>query len=166
MTEIFRKNSLKILSIIASLSLFFTPLLFSTEISNSARELSLKDSINISFLNNKTIQIQEEGLDIAKAGILGAKSAFWPKLSATYGYTLNGADLDFRQLALQGGGSKKDPGIFTGYLNDNRVGLSVDESVYNGGADIAVLKESRLDLKVQEETLRARKLDVAFEAKR
>ena len=119
MTETFRKNNLNILSILVALSLFTCPLLFSSEITNSARELSLKDSISISFLNNKTIQIQEESLDIAKAGILGAKGAFWPKLSATYGYTLNGASFDLRQIAIIGG-SKKDPGVFTGYTKDRK----------------------------------------------
>ena len=130
----------------------------------SARELSLKESIDIAFLNNKAIQIQEEELDVSRAGILGAKSAFWPKLSAKYGYTDNGASFTVNQAVAQN--SKKDIGTFTGYTNDNRVGLAVNETVYNGGADIAVLKESRLGLKVQEETLRARKLDVAFETKR
>jgi len=132
---------------------------------NTGRELSLKDAITIAFLTNKAIQIQAEEIDIAKAGILGAKSAFWPKLSANYGYTDNGAAFDLRKLAIQGG-SKKDTGIFTGYTNDNKIGISVTDTLYNGGADIATLRESQLGLKVQEETLRARKLDVAFETKR
>ena len=146
-----------------SLSSFALPPASSIEIADSARELSLKDSINTAFLNNKVIQIQEEELDIAKAGILGAKSAFWPKLSAMYGYTYNGFVFN---LGPQAQNAKKDPGIFTGYANDNNIALSLDESVYNGGADITALKESKLGLKVQEETLRARKLDVAFETKR
>ena len=162
MTKIFYKYILIILSCL-SLSLFACISPVSSEIADSARELSLRDSVNIAFLNNKTIQIQEEELDVAKAGILGARSAFWPKLSAAYGYTYNGFAFNLNTLNQA---SKKDIGIFTGYQNDNKVTLSVDESVYNGGADIATLKESQLGLKVQEETLRARKLDVAFETKR
>ncbi len=136
----------------------------SAEIADSARELSLKDSIGIAFLSNKPIQIQEEELSVAKAQILGAKSAFWPKLAATYGYTYNGAAFDIGSAAAKN--SKKDIGTFTGYTNDNKVNVAVTESVYNGGADIAALKEARLGMKVQEETLRARKLDVAFDTKR
>ncbi|MDD5136198.1 MAG: TolC family protein, partial [Candidatus Omnitrophica bacterium] len=143
--------------------LFPAPLLSAEETAGGLRELSLKDSINIAFLNNKAIQIQEEELEYAKAGLLGAKSAFWPKLAAQYDYTYNGYAFNLGAVAA---GAKKDPGIFTGYKNDNKVGLGVTETVYNGGADIASLKESRLGVKVQEETLRARKLDVAFETKR
>ena len=143
--------------------LILTSSLSSAEIESSAKELSLRDSINIAFLNNKDIQIQAEEIDVAKAEILGAKSAFWPKLSTQYGYTNNGFAFNLGGLAVH---SKKDVGIFTGYANDNKIMLSVDETVYNGGADIAALKEARLGLKVQEETLRARKLDVAFDTKR
>jgi outer membrane protein TolC len=162
-----RKKVVKILAIAlvaAILPLSAVILAHSDEISSgSVRELSLKDSINIAFLNNKDIQIQAEELDVAKAGILGAKSAFWPKLSAQYGYTYNGYAFNLGSLPIN---SKKDPGIFTGYANDNKVGLAVNESIYNGGADIATLKESRLNMKAQEEGLRARKLDTAFETKR
>jgi outer membrane protein TolC len=46
------------------------------------------------------------------------------------------------------------------------LGLSANETAFNGGANIANLKQSKLNLKIQEETLRARRLDVEFEAKR
>ena len=164
MTEKSKRHILTISLAFLFLSLFTPPAIFCDEvIINSARELSLKDSINIAFLNNKAIQEQEEELDVAKAGILGAKSAFWPKLSANYGYTYNGFVFNLGQANQA---SKKDVGIFTGYTNDNMLTLMANETVYNGGADISALKESRLGLKVQEETLRARKLDVAFETKR
>jgi outer membrane protein TolC len=61
---------------------------------------------------------------------------------------------------------KKDVGIFTGYKNDNTLGASISQIIYNGGANIANLKQAKLNLKVQEETLRAKKLDIEFEAKR
>ena len=164
MTEKSKRHILTISLAFLFLSLFTPPAIFCDEIIiNSARELSLKDSINIAFLNNKAIQEQEEELDVAKAGILGAKSAFWPKFSANYGYTYNGFVFNLGQANQA---SKKDVGIFTGYTNDNMLTLMANETVYNGGADISALKESRLGLKVQEETLRARKLDVAFETKR
>ncbi len=62
--------------------------------------------------------------------------------------------------------SKKDIGVLTGYKNDNKVGISIDESIYNGGADFANFKQAKLGLRVSEEALRAKKLDVEFETKR
>jgi len=126
--------------------------------------LSLKDAIAIAFLNNKDIQIQEEEIEAAKAKILGAESEFLPKVNVGYGYTYNGASLNLGSLLPKG--FKKDAGIFIGYENDNKLNLSVDESVYNGGANIANFKQSKLGLRVQKELLRAKKLDVEFDTKR
>jgi outer membrane protein TolC len=84
-------------------------------------------------------------------------------VGASYSYTLN----DSVPNLIQGtSGARKDPGVYLGYKNNNLVTLSAKESIYNGGADIASLKQSKLTLKVQEETLRAAKLDVEFETRR
>jgi len=123
---------------------------------------SLKDAVSIAFKNNKDIRIQEEEIEVARANILGAKSAFLPKLNASFGYTHNATVLSLSSATT----SKKDAGVLAGYKNDNKIGVSLDESIYNGGADIANFKQAQLGLKVQEETLRARKLDVEFETKR
>ncbi|MFA6320813.1 MAG: TolC family protein [Candidatus Omnitrophota bacterium] len=165
MTEKLLKHISAISLLCLSLSLFFISIGSCEEITPSSplREFSLKEAIDVAFMSNKDIQIQEEAIGIAKADIVEAKSEFWPKLSAKYGYTYNGYAFNLGSLAA---GSKKDPGIFTGYQNDNQASISVSENVFNGGADIAMLKEARLGLKVQQETLRARKLDVAFETKR
>ncbi|GAF89984.1 unnamed protein product, partial [marine sediment metagenome] len=53
-----------------------------------------------------------------------------------------------------------------GYKNDNRLNVSVNETVYDGGANIANFKQARLQLRYQRESLRAKKLDVMFETKR
>jgi len=128
----------------------------------AAISLTLNDSIRIAFKNNKDIQIQEQELDIAKANILGARSLFLPNVDLSAGYTRNGAVLNFGQLSQ----AKKDMGIFTGYKNDNQVGLTINESIYNGGANIANFNQAKLGLNVSSQTLRAKKLDVEFEAKR
>ena len=65
-----------------------------------------------------------------------------------------------------GANPKKDIRIFTGYKNDNQATVAATESIYNGGANIANYKQSKLGLTVQEETLRAKKLDAEFDAKR
>lgn len=123
---------------------------------------SLKDAVSVAFKNNKDIQIQEKEIEIAKANILGARSAFLPKLNASFGYTHNDAVLSLGSTTT----SKKDAGVLTGYKNSNKIGVSLDESIYNGGADIANFKQAKLGLRVSDEGLRAKKLDVEFETKR
>ncbi len=114
--------------------------------------LTLKDAIITAFKNNKDIQIQEKQIQVAKANILDATSRFLPHLNLDASYTRN--DKVFTES------------IFTGFKNDNQIGLFLNESVYNGGADIANFKQAQLGLKVEDETLFAKKLDVEFEAKR
>lgn len=122
--------------------------------------LSLRDTILTAFKSNIDIQIQEQDLTIARADILGAKSEFLPQLDLNAGYTRNGA------VAATLAQGKKDPGIFTGYKNDNSLGASLSQVIYNGGFNTANLKQARLSFKTAEETLRAKKLDIEFEAKR
>jgi len=126
--------------------------------------MSLKDAIATAFLHNKDIQTQEEEIEAAKANILGAQSEFLPKVNANYSYTHTGTALNFGSFLPKD--VKKDPGIFTGFENDNKLDLSASESIFDGGADIANLKQARLRLKFQKEALRAKKLDVEFETKR
>jgi outer membrane protein len=128
--------------------------------------MSLKDAVNLAFMNNKAIQIQEEELAIARARIMGATSGMLPKANLNAGYTYNGAILRFPQALLQAEGTKKDVNIFSGYENNNSAGMSATETVFDGGATIANIKQAKLGLKVQEETLKAVKLNVEFEAKR
>ncbi|MFA5157126.1 MAG: TolC family protein [Candidatus Omnitrophota bacterium] len=127
--------------------LFCAPLLYAQE-----QPLTLKDAITIAFQGNKDIQIQEQGIAVAKANILDARSRFLPHINLGASYTHN--DKVFAET------------IVTGFHNDNQIGLFINESVYNGGANLANLKQSRINLQVAEETLRAKKLDVEFEAKR
>ncbi|MDD5409465.1 MAG: TolC family protein, partial [Candidatus Omnitrophica bacterium] len=122
--------------------------------------LSLHDTIVAAFENNIDIQIQEEELSVARADILGAKSEFLPQLDLNAGYTRNGA------VASTLSGGKKDAGVFTGYKNDNSLGAGLSQVIYNGGFNTANLNQARLSLKTAEETLRAKKLDIEFEAKR
>ncbi|MBM3250373.1 MAG: TolC family protein [Candidatus Omnitrophica bacterium] len=135
----------------AKVSLIF--LLFTTTLLYAAEEeLTLKKAIIIAFAGNKNIQIQEEGIRVAKANMLEATSKFLPQVSLDASYTYN----------------DKTPtqNIFFGFQNDNLLGLTFSESIYNGGANIANFRQAKINLKVAEETLRAGKMDVEFEAKR
>ena len=124
--------------------------------------LTLEQAVNIAFKNNKDIQIQEQELNAAKAGILDAQSAFLPSVNASAGYTYNTGILTFPQVQT----TKKDIGVFTGYKSDNRAGISVEQNLYSGGANSANLRQAQIKLTIQEETLRARKLSTEFECKR
>jgi len=128
--------------------------------------LSLSEAIKLAFKNNKDIQIQEKEIRAAKSRILGAASRMLPKINLNGSYTRNDAVLasqsDFTDLL----DAKKDIGVFTGYKNDHLLGLSATDEFFNGGGDIAYLKQSRVNLRAQEETLRARKLDAEFNSKR
>lgn len=124
--------------------------------------LSLEDAVKYAFKYNKDIQIREEEVRAAKSGITAATSIFLPHLDTNSGYSYNDAAISLN-LAKQ---PKKDPGIFAGYRNDFQFGLTAQQSIVNGGANIANWKEAKLNLRIQEETLRSQKLDVEFEAKR
>jgi outer membrane protein TolC len=140
------------LTIIISAFLFSYSVFCSEENKETAQGLSLKETILIAFANNKDIQIQEREISVARANILDARSKFLPQINLEGSYTR-------RDKVLS-------QNIFTGYYNDNKVGLLMNQSVYTGGENMANLKTAQLGLKVQEETLRAKKLDVEFDVKR
>ena len=113
---------------------------------------SLKDAVKLAFKNNLNIQIQERETQAKRAGIMQAKSAILPQLNVGAGYTYN-------DKVLQ-------ENIFTGYKNDNLLTATATQVIYDGGANIANIKQSELNLEVQEAILIATKIDVEFETKR
>ena len=123
--------------------------------------LTLQDAIAIAFKNNKEIQIQAKEVDVAQAKLIGVVSEFLPHVNLNAEYTHNGS-----VLPIPGTNIKKDPGVFAGYENDNKVSTTITQTIYNGRANMASLKQAQLGLQALEETLRAAKLDVEFETKR
>lgn len=113
---------------------------------------TLKEAILTAFKNNKDLQMQEREIEAAGANIVDARSVFLPQINLEGSYTHND-----RVMANN---------IFTGYENDNQLGVTFSESVYSGGANMAGYRQAGIGLKTQAETLRAKKLDVEFEAKR
>ena len=134
------------------------------DLSYPIKVLTIKDAIETSLINNKAIQIQEEEVEYAKAGIMDAQGRFLPDLSVNGTYLYNEAVLPASPALSHG--AKKDIGIVTGYQNDYKLGFSAEETIYNGGANFANLKEARIGLKIQRETLLRARLDVEFETKR
>ncbi len=131
----------------------------------SAVGLSLEKTINIAFAQNREIQMQVREVQAARADILGAQSEFLPKLDIGGSYTYTEAVItsDLSSRMPQG---KKAIGSMSGYRNDNLLNITLNESFYKGGAHMANFRQAELRLKTQKETLRAKKLDIEFEAKR
>ncbi len=126
------------------------------------RSLTLKDAIRLAMMNNRSIQIQEEEVAYAKGNVLYSRSLFLPQINAEYTYTFNSAVLYSDSLRDH----RIDTRVFSGFKNDNAGGFAAQETIYNGGANVATLKQANIQLKIQSETLRAAKLEVEFETKR
>jgi len=122
--------------------------------------LSLDQVIKSAYKNNMNIQIQEQEINAAQSDILGATSNLLPQVDVNAGYTHNDA------VAVTGAQGKKDSGIFSGFKNDHSLGLTLNQSIYSGGFNMANLNQAKVNLRVAKETLRAKKLDIEFEAKR
>lgn len=126
--------------------------------------LSLNKTVQLAFINNKEIQIQAQEVEAAKADLLGANSEFLPTVDVDYSYTYNDGSLT--SSLGQIGTGKKDVGVFAGYKNDNILSTTLKETIFRGGSRVANFKQTELRLKAQKEALRAKKLDIEFEAKR
>lgn len=126
--------------------------------------LSLEEAIETAYENNNDIAIEEEQAAVAKAGITKTGSKFLPRILIGAGYTHNDAVLNIPPAMTVG--SKKDVRIFTGYYNENQIGISFTETLFNGGANMALFKQARLRYIAAREKLKARKLEAAFDVKR
>lgn len=125
--------------------------------------LDLNQAVKIAYDNNKVIQEQQEQVDTAKADIMLARSRLIPKLNLDASYKHNNTVMPTSTANIN---AKKDYGIYAGYRNDNQMGLSIKDSVYTGGRNMSLLKQSKIKFTIQEETLRAQKLQVEYELKR
>lgn len=164
MKDLFKKSASYILALFLSFALLSLPS-YCEELPVEKKEalsLSLDDTINMALANNRDIKIQEEEIAFAKANITSAQSNFFPQASIGYGFTYNDAVATTTALPH----NRKDTRIYTGYKSNNQLALSGSQMIYDGGASIASLKEARVRLKIQAETLAARRLDIEFEAKR
>lgn len=126
------------------------------------KSLTLKDAITTAMISNKSVQIQEEEISYAKGNILYAKSLFLPQVNAGFSYQHNETVFDSKAAANH----RKDTRIYQGYVDQNEFQVTAEESIFNGGANIANLAQARLNLRSQLETLRATRLDIEFETKR
>ncbi len=164
MAHLFKRNTFKIVFLAL---IFFIgsigPLYAGIE---EKREFSLSfaDAVSLAFKNNKDILIQESQIKAAKAKILRAQGEFLPKVNVNSGYTHRDSVMNLG--SSQTNNLDKDLGVFVGYEDEKKVGISIEQPIFEGGRNIAALKQAKLKLKVQQENLRALKLAVEFETQR
>ena len=132
------------------------------EVSGRKIPINLTEAISLSYQNNKEIKMEEEEINFSKAGITQARSEFLPKVHLETSYTHNDVVLPTPGLLS----TKKDIGVVAGYKDDNKVGIAADQVIYDGGSNIANFKQAKLSLNSSFQSLRAKKLDVEFEARR
>lgn len=116
------------------------------------KPLTITEVIQIAYKSNKDIQMQEQEVAVAKAKVIAAASIFYPQVNLQASYTRNDSVLA--------------QNIYSGYLNDHLLKLAASQSLYSGGANLANFNQAKLSFDVQNETLRAKKLDIEFDAKR
>jgi len=171
MKESSNKGPLSATALLLSLLLFSTQArcedIILKELKNAPKpqgsySLSLQGTIDLAVKNNRDIQIQQKEVDYARAGIVSAQSNFFPHLNIAYGFMYNDTILYGDSFPNK----RKDTRIYTGYKSNNQITLSGTQMVYDGGASIAGLKQARVELKIQQETLRSMILQTEFEAKR
>jgi outer membrane protein TolC len=126
-------------------------------------QLTLDDALEQALKNNNIILIQEQEAKFAKSGILSAKGNFLPKLNAGASYFKDQTLLSFAESAAASG---KDLSVLAGYKNTKRASFSAIVPIYSSGANSAKLNQAQISLKIQQETLRAKKDQVVFEVKR
>ncbi len=164
MAHLFKRNTLKIVLIVlvcfaGSVTLSYAEIKQEREVS-----LSLEDAVSLAFENNKDILIQESQIRAAKARIQRAQGEFLPEVNINGGYTHRDSVMNLG--SSQTNSLDKDLGVFVGYEDEKRMGISIEQPIFEGGKNIANLKQAKLELKVQEENLRALKLAVEFETQR
>lgn len=161
MGYIFKRYTLTIISLVLFTTLVgVQPSLAGTE-QGEMLSLSLEEAISLAFDNDKNILAQAEEVKAAEAEILSAAGGFLPRVNVEGGYIHRDAVMGLKSSLADD--LDKDLGVFVGYEDEKRVGLSVEQSIFEGGKNIANLKRAKLKLKVEEEVLRLQKNKVEFE---
>lgn len=164
MENLFKRNTRIIIATVFFIIIGFVLFSYADITDKSEGSLSLENAVSLAFENNKDILIQQNEINTIKAKILEAKGEFLPKVNINSGYTHR--DSVMTLSSSQANNSDKDLGTFVGYKDEKRVGIAVEQPIYEGGKNIANLKQANLTLKLQEENLRARQLAVEFETQR
>jgi outer membrane protein len=137
---------------------------FITSSSPLAHPLTLRECIEQALRKNEGMLTAQANFRSAKAGILGAWSAFLPHLSSSFGYTRSGwgprEELSFDPTTLSVI-TQYESGATSNYSMD----LYLSQSIYNGGYNLANLKYQRANRRWYEEMLKFTKASLVWEVK-
>ncbi len=161
---LFKRDTFKIVLMVL-VCLLSNVILLYAEVKKSRRvSLSFKKALQLAFKHNRDIAVQENEIRITEAKLLEAKGKFLPQIDFDSSYIHRDSVMN---LGLsQGKDSDKDLGVFVGYEDEKSVGISVKQPVFEGGSNMANLRQAKLELEMQRERLRALRLSVEFETKR
>ncbi len=161
MESVFRRHTLAI----ASLIIFTISAVSSYAFADydGKTELSLRKAVALALERNRDILVMEKEIETARARILGARGQYMPRVDIYGSYTQRDAVMD---IGLpQGSDGRKDFGVFAGYEDEKRAGISLVQQLFNPAIP-ANLERAKIDLKIQEESLNSLKLDVEFDVSR
>ncbi len=116
-------------------------------------QLSLKDCLKLTLVNNKTLQRVIQEKEIARGNELTSYSAILPSVSFNGNYTR----LDEIQSIA---------GFTIGDLDNYSADLTVTQPIFAGGSIIAKINAGRLFSLLTDQTVRAATQDVIYEAER
>jgi outer membrane protein len=120
-------------------------------------QLSLKDCLKLTLVNNKTLQRVVQEKEIARGNELKSYSAMLPSVNLTGDYTR----LDKVSSFSVGGGT-----VTLGDVDNYSAGLTVTQPVFAGGSIVAKINAGKLFSLLTDQTVRATTQDVIYEAER
>lgn len=113
--------------------------------------LSLKDCLKLTLVNNKTLQSVVQEREFARGNEMAANSAILPSLGVTANYTR----LDEVPSVA---------GFSIGDVDNYSVGLRVTQPVFAGGALVATVNAGKLFSLITDQTVRAATDDIIYSA--
>jgi len=137
-------DSLKILLWVVNLLFIFSPSVYATGQLTRPRVWTVQDAVHFALKNSPDVHLTLERIKGARAAVLAAESAYYPRLdiSAGYGRT-NNPMFSFGNILNQG--------QFTSAIDFNRPGITDNLNLtgllqyrfYNGGRDEAAVRAAR-----------------------
>lgn len=128
--------------------------------------LTLKECIELALKKNEDILGAQADLRSAKAGLLGAWSAFLPHLSSTFGYRRYGyGPREESRFDPTTGSFSYTSQSASEPISDYSLDLSLNQSIYNGGYNLGNLKYQRANRKWYEGRISLTKSSLIWEVK-
>lgn len=134
---------------------------------DAPRQLTLPEAIQLALQNNPDLATAQQRVAAARAGILQAESALWPRLRVSESYAASDTPVQafmmtLNQRAFSFGADFNRPGT-TDNLNTK---VLAHWSLYDGGQSLASRQAARLNTEAASQSLEAVRNDLVFEVTR